>query len=311
MAIRFRLLSVVVIALALGACTLPGAASPTPFTFPTPNMTLTAIFAPTSTWTPAPPTLPPPPTEVPSPTVGFTPSTPGTPATPVATLPPGTTTSRPNGAPVTAAFLATPPTIDGDLSDWSTPPYTVSACVFGCSNRTGETDLSGTYYIGHDSSNLYLAVKVKDEKYVQLATGHDIYKGDDVEIQLDSNLAGDYSSTTLSGDDFQVGLSDGNFGTHPPEAYRWYPQSLAGSLTTAVVKGKLLSDGYTLEAKIPWAVFNVLPSPGMSFGFALSLSDDDLAGTAIQQSMVSTVSTRKLLNPATWGTLTLGPTGGS
>ncbi len=69
--------------------------------------------------------------------------------------------------------------------------------------------------------------------------------------------------------------------------------------------GKTSTTGYTLEAKIPWSVFGLTPVDGARYGFALSVSDNDAAGTATQQSMVSSVSTRTLVNPTTWGTLIL------
>jgi len=73
-----------------------------------------------------------------------------------------------------------------------------------------------------------------------------------------------------------------------------------------VVKAIKRGEGYDLEAKIPWVVFGITPSEGAFYGYALSLSDNDLPGTATWQSMVSSVITRKLANPTSWGTLILG-----
>ncbi len=115
----------------------------------------------------------------------------------------------------------------------------------------------------------------------------------------------------LSGDDYQIGMSAGNFGSHAPEAYRWFPASLQAPLPGVLIKAKQVTAGYTLEAKIPWTTFKLTPTSGARFGFALSLSDDDLPGSAVQQSLVSSVPTRKLTNPTTWGTLILAPSGGS
>jgi hypothetical protein len=56
---------------------------------------------------------------------------------------------------------------------------------------------------------------------------------------------------------------------------------------------------------IPWTVFGVTAEAGDRFGFALSVSDNDLTGAPVQQSMVSNVSSRTLTNPTTWGTLIL------
>jgi len=296
----------VALAAAMVSCVIPGTTSPTPFALPTPNLTLTAIFAPTDTPTEAPPTLPPTlaiPTFTPTSTMGTTPGAPTPTANPAA--------GRPNGTPLNAVLLTVAPAMDGDLSDWTGASYGVAACTYGCNLRSGDSDLSGTVYLGYDSANLYVAVQVRDDKYVQVTSGRDIYKGDDIEIQFDANLTTDFNSTSLSSDDYQVGLSAGNFGTVAPNAYRWYPRSLEGSLSNVVVKAKQVADGYALEAKIPWTVFGVTPTSGSKYGFVISISDDDQAGTAVQQSMVSTVITRKLLNPTTWGTLILAPSGAS
>jgi hypothetical protein len=89
------------------------------------------------------------------------------------------------------------------------------------------------------------------------------------------------------------------------EGYLWYPTARAGSVTKIVLEAVLLDDGYRLEAAIPWSTFGVIPYVGQHFGFAFSISDDDQLGTTTQQSMVSTISTRKLTDPTTWGDLTL------
>jgi hypothetical protein len=305
------ILTTAALAAAALACVIPGTASPTPFALPTPNLTLTAIFAPTATPTAAPATETPvvAPTTLSIPTLTPTTAATTAPGVPTATVNPSG--GRPNGTPMNAVSLAVAPAIDGDLSDWKSGSYPVAACVFGCNLRSGDADLSAQVFLGYDSANLYVAIQVRDDRYVQITSGRNMYLGDDVEIQFDANLATDFATKGLSSDDNQIGLSAGNFGTIAPNAYRWYPWAAEGSLTTVVVKGKQLADGYTLEAKIPWTVFGLTPVAGAKYGFALSVSDDDQAGTAVQQSMVSSVGTRKLLNPTTWGTLVLAPSGGS
>lgn len=308
---RALTLTLVALAAAASACSLPGAAAPTPFALPTPNLTLTAIFAPTATPTEVPPTE----TPVVS---GGTPGAPTLTPTSGATTLPGAPTAtadpaggRPNGAVLQAANLAVAPAIDGDLGDWPGGSYPLPACVYGCNLRSGDADLSAQVYLGWDATNLYLALQIRDDKHVVITSGRNMYLADDVELQFDANLAADFASTSLSSDDYQVGLSAGNFGTIAPNAYRWFPRAVEGSLSAVVAKGRQLSDGYTLEARIPWTVFGVVPVSGAKYGFAVSVSDDDQAGTAVQQSMISSVATRKLLNPTTWGTLVLAPSGGS
>jgi hypothetical protein len=281
------------------ACDLPGAAPPTAFVFPTPNETLTAIFAATATPEASASTSTPPPAA----TIAATVVTPaGVPAT--ATV--SSLSTRPNGVVVQAERLDSAPAIDGNLGEWASFPFKADQIVYGASRWTGASDASAVFAVGWDASYLYLAVRVTDDKYVQVATGDDIWLGDEVEVQLDADLPGDYYTASVSADDYQIGLSAGNFGAIAPQSYRWYPSSKQVSLTTVTVAGKATSQGYDLEARIPWTTFSLTPADGARYGFALSISDNDAAGTAAQQSMVSSVVTRKLLNPTTWGTLALG-----
>ncbi len=286
---------------ALGAtvgCALPGATPPTAFVIPTQNETLTAVFAPTQTPVVAVGTVNPGPAPTEPPTV----VTPGV-LPPTATL--STLSTRPNGAVLVAAWLGAPPTIDGELNDWSSSFFGADKVVAGASHWTGVDDASGKFALGWDSTYLYLAVEATDDKYVQVASGANIWMGDEVELQFDGDLAADYYTASLSADDTQLGLSLGNFGSIPAQSYRWYPQSQRGPLASVNVAGKVTPEGYDVEARVPWAAFGVTPAEGGRYGFALSISDDDLAGVAAQQSMVSSVSTRNLVNPTTWGTLAL------
>jgi len=312
MATRARHLLFLLLAGSLAACSLPGASAPTPFTFPTPNLTHTAIFAATPTDTPLPPTLPPlDPTATPLlATVSAEPEAEGTPlASATASTSEGTT--RPNGTPVTAAYLTAPPVIDGDLSEWTSTAYTANQTApYAGDNWTGTADLSATFYIGWDTQYLYLGVSRTDDQFAQISYGRYMYRGDDVEIQLDVDLDGDFASTLVSSDDFQLGFSPGNFGSLEPEAYRWYPRSLESYLTSVTVAAVQTSAGYDLEARIPWSVVGIAPAEGTHYGFALALSDNDQAGVSTWQSMVTNVSTRRVADPTTWGTLILGDADG-
>ena len=297
---RIWLLAPLLIVAAAISCDLPGAAPPTAFVFPTPNETLTAIFAPTTTPGTSEATPAPPPPTIPATVV--TPA--GSSAPPTATA--GSLSTRPNGTVVQAERLESAPAIDGDLGEWAAFPYRSDQIVFGASRWTGASDASGVFAAGWDAAYLYLAVRVTDDKYVQGATGDDIWMGDEVEVQLDADLPADFYTASLSADDFQIGMSAGNFAGIAPQSYRWYPASKETSLTTVTVAGKATPQGYDLEARIPWTTFSLTPAEGARYGFVLSISDNDAAGTTAQQSMVSSVSTRKLLNPTTWGTLALG-----
>ncbi len=313
---NLTLLWAVLAILLLTSCNLPFPATPTPFTFPTPNLTLTAVYAPTETPTLPPPTLPP--LDItPSPAAGE--DSPETAETAEATQDLSPTGSpyptdsvvRAQGTTVTARSVNTPPTIDGDLSDWGALPNRADIVTFGAANWTGQSDLSADYAVSWDEDNLYLAVDVTDDVHSQFSTGYNLYLGDSVEILLDADLAGDFNTAFLNSDDYQIGLSPGNFGSLKPEYYRFFPRGYGAYPSGVVVQAARTDSGYILEAKIPWTAFGINnPGAGRHYGFSLGISDNDLSSTPSQQSMVSIVSGYKLVNPATWSTLALGDASG-
>ncbi len=315
-------------------CSLPGHSTSTPFVFPTPNQTMTALFNSTIA---IPPTATPP-------SVQTATSQPGSTATPASTATSkaitGTAsastgtktptkavsatstagssiatststsivTSTPSG-PVqstTGLYTSTSPDLNGDWSEWKATEYPAKFVAFVNSAHPGSTDLQASYRVSWDANNLYLAVKVKDATYVQNATGKDIYKGDSVELLLDANLAADAGITSLTKDDYQLGISPGNpsVGTNP-EAYLWYPINKTGARTNVKVGTSTSGGYYRVEAAIPWSIFGITPANGMQFGFAVSASDDDSSGTTRQERMISSVPNRDFTDPSTWGVLTL------
>ena len=215
--------------------------------------------------------------------------------------------ARPNGVLLHATRRSV--TIDGDLSEWGTLPYAISAAVYKPENIVSPADNSGTFGLGWDATYLYVAVNVVDDVYVQTQSGALLYKGDSLEILFDADLRGDFSVKSLNGDDIQLGLSLGNPTTGNPaaQAHIWYPSRLGGTAAGVRLAGKLTSNGYTVEAAIPWTTLTASGGGGNRFGFAISVSDNDTANTADQQSLISSVATRRLTDPTTWGTLTLDP----
>jgi hypothetical protein len=222
------------------------------------------------------------------------------------TLAGGPTSKKRSGPSISASYLNSAPAIDGDLGDWSLSPVTVKNVVYGKNNWEGLSDLSGAVMLGWDNDNLYIGVKVKDDQYVQNASGVNLFKGDSLELLLDKDLVGDFSSTILNSDDFQLGISPGSptAGDHP-QAYLWYPNSKAGKQSQVIIAAKLVANGYQVEAAIPWSIFGISPAHGQHFGFSFSISDNDNINKDVQQSMVSNILIRILTDPSTWGDLTL------
>ncbi len=313
-----RILSVCfILALGVLACNLPGSEQPTQNFPPTPNMTMTELFAQATILTPdfeqiQEVTVTPSTAVILSPTLTLEPSltvtqTIGPTMTNTAppTLTPGTP-SREAGYFV-AKYLSTPPTIDGDWGEWTTTQYPANTVVYGLGQWANSDDLESSFRIGWDNTNFYIAVKVRDDKYVQNATGADLYKGDSIEILMDTDLLGDFYSTVLNGDDYQLGISPGlNSTSGTKEAYLWFPSGIAGARTQVTIAA-VGGDGlYRVEAAIPWSIFGITPGVNKHFGFALSVSDNDDPANNVQQTMVSSSAKRTLTNPTTWGELVLG-----
>ena len=263
--------------------------------FPQPAQTLTAMVQLLPTSTIAVISTPVIPTSAPLPT--FTP------------LPTQSTVPHRAGGQVTAKFLANPPVIDGNWDDWKnlTTIYPAAYVINGANYWKNAADLEGAYILGWDNNYLYLAVKVTDDLYVQNSSGAYIYKGDDVELQLDTNLGVDFMVSSMNNDDYQLGISAGKGSINgPKEAYLWYPQIIKGSVTNQVVIASQGGNGvHYVEARIPWNLFGLSPYDGLRVGFALAISDNDNSVVNDWQTMISNISGRKTLNPTTWGELVL------
>ncbi|MDP6792877.1 MAG: sugar-binding protein [Anaerolineales bacterium] len=207
-----------------------------------------------------------------------------------------------------ASQRAVPPLIDGDLGEWGALENVADSVVYGAGNWSGASDLSATFSLGWDATNLYLAVLVRDDVQSQTQKGDMIFRGDSVEFLLDVALQADRQHDKLSGDDYQIGFSPGDLtaATVAAQAYRWFPVSDTGLLPAVQLAASTTLAGYAVEASVPWSVLSVAPKGGQEYGFALSVSDNDLAGVATQQSMVSSAAGRVLTDPTTWGLLRLG-----
>jgi hypothetical protein len=120
-------------------------------------------------------------------------------------------------------------------------------------------------------------------------------------------LFSDFDSSSLSSDDYQIGISPGRYlPTGNKEAYLWFPVSEKGPITSDLIIGTVATTGlYRVEVKIPWSVLKITPYKGMRLGFALGVSDNDDDSIDVQQSMISNISTRDLTDPTKWGELIL------
>jgi|GEM_PF-1849815 len=184
-------------------------------------------------------------------------------------------------------------TIDGALAEGSWAP--ASAAVHYTTGSA--SDNAVTFDTAWDSSNLYVAVKVLDDRIVN--NGHDnLYEDDSVEIFLDGDNGkrsaydtNDYQLFIRSNNDVKVTRSNAAV-------------TLAG-LETAVAP---IAGGYTVEVKVPWSSLGVSADQGKFIGLDIANNDNDstdgASGRSASLSWHATGNTN-WSTPSTFGTLFL------
>lgn len=209
---------------------------------------------------------------------------------------------------VRAGFVAQAPTVDGSAEEWPAgSPVESVYRVHAVEDWDGSSDLQAEWRLAWTDAALYVVVVVADDVHVQTQTGTQIFRGDSVEMQIDTEPGADAGSVNPA--TYQIVLSPGDFAGLPPAAVRFrgasdgsIPQAPGHSIQVAAQQ---TPQGYVLEAEIPWQDLNVTPAPGMVLGLALNANDNDTPGTARQEIMMSNAPNRTLTDPSTWGTLTL------
>lgn len=219
-----------------------------------------------------------------------------------------------NGPNISIPQALVPPIIDGDLSDWQgapTGPFQTPYMTYqipGGRKWSGPDDVSASFYFAWDANNFYVAATITDNIHIQTlkTRGYNLYYGDDVEIWFDTDLAGDFAVREGNADDYQLGLSPGDFAGLSPEAVFWKPdkQDSRNKMIVVAAQPRPTQNGYTIEAAVPWAALgNYKPQPGSAIGFAASAGDSDRPANPTQELMVSTAPTLQWNAPLTFGNL--------
>jgi chitinase len=203
-------------------------------------------------------------------------------------------------------------TVDGAIDDWLASPDFVlndsSQLAYSLAPKSwaGHQDLSAEAWAGWAPDGLYFAFKVLDDVHVQTKADSDLWHGDHMELQFDTLLEKDYTNPGMNDDDYQIGLSLGDYDKVPPVAYAWFngPET-PGAIDSIQMAYTVTEGGYILEAFIPKdALADVTLEEGATFGMNISPSDTDNAGQG-QKAMLSTSSVRTYADPKTFGKITL------
>jgi hypothetical protein len=164
--------------------------------------------------------------------------------------------------------LSTPPTIDGDLSDWGlqTPLVLDSDTAQTVRLRGAQTtpplpaDSSANLRAGWDADYIYLAVHVVDDRIIN--DSPDVWRDDEVELAFD----GEHDGGSWSALDHQYTVNaDGRLTDRAVPA--------PPGVTAAVER---VPGGWDVEVRIARSALSATSwQAGRTFGFNLGLHDDD------------------------------------
>lgn len=217
-----------------------------------------------------------------------------------------------NGPRLLATHLTAPLTIDGSLDDWGkdwpcTDVNQASQIIYGDPAQwTGPEDLSGRVCYAWDDQNLYVGFVIADDAIVQKFTGGDLWRGDHVELWFDTQLQLDFDSDQNNDDDFQVGISPGDFDQVPPDLVIWTPARLPDSYANIEYAIQRTTNGYSAEIRFPAQVLSGLRlAPDHAIGTSFDPSDTDTPGGSDQETMLSTAQHSQWGVPTLWNNLIL------
>ncbi len=180
------------------------------------------------------------------------------------------------------------PTIveDGIFSEpaWQGPWTAAKKTVDGSTTGT-----SAQFRTLWDDQYLYVGVTViKNGLFNDSA---ETYNNDSVEVFLNTD---DVPTATNVPDDFGF-----LFGWNNPVV-----SERLGRITGVLFSTATISNGYTLEAAIPWATLSVSPSAGMTLGFDLAVNEGDAAGCRAGE-LIWNGTLFDTVDPRNFGVLTL------
>ncbi|MFH1368572.1 MAG: glucoamylase family protein [Elusimicrobiota bacterium] len=164
------------------------------------------------------------------------------------------------------------PKIDGDLSDWEgklTAYDNKGDLEYG--EISSKDDLSGSIGMAWDENYIYFAANVTDDKLMATENPAEIYRGDCIELYLDTKTKG---KNFAWGDQeyFQIGLAPG-CALGRPIAYAWFQN---GEQSNSIrIQSNKTEKGYTLEVAIKADFLRMRPELGNEIGMSAALHDLD------------------------------------
>ncbi len=186
---------------------------------------------------------------------------------------------------VITCLKGTPDAIDGDLSDWNLEAMTPAVLdVLGQINTgqaswTNPADCSGKFYLLWDSTKIYLAVVVKDDKLSMTKTDGNIWNADCVEV-----FFGTTNAVAGHAEHYQYGFNA------KAQKWNWCNMDSGGQVLPDYVQaaGKTTTDGYVCEVSIEYARMSALKfTAGQAIGFHPVIDDTEATDREIQMTWTS------------------------
>lgn len=231
-----------------------------------------------------------------------------------------------NNTPVAYAFKAqTPPTLDGDLSEWNlASPIVIndiSQVIRDADHWLGPDTTSCIVYVMWDEANLYLAVDVTAGTRFDVSDGLPLDRVDNFMLYISTDPTLDPNRTAFDTRDFLLYLVTDN---------NWWDTAFDRSMVEKrerfssagmdggenVLEGyekavQITSKGFVYEAVIPWANFSnnripvYTPQVGDTIKFNFVLTDSPMAcpGTEYIPQLAWTGNSMINTNPSLWGNL--------
>lgn len=158
-------------------------------------------------------------------------------------------------------------TVDGTVEDVYVNFKDVTKLLSGA---IGGTNLSASWTGVWNATNLYIVVKVVDSDK-KSDSGDSWYEDDGVEIFIDGNNS--KNSSYDGSNDFQWGFV---WNSTSVRAGGSNPSNSTTGITFSIVG---TTDGYVLEASIPWTKIGITPTIGTTIGIDIAINDDDGGGS--------------------------------